>query len=101
MSRAAGFFIAVFSIAVAGCGALPARVVSGRDDALAVAQYGSLADFAGRIEAMLGRGESADSLLALIHISVTTSPELGVVAGVWVDVVSLRRSCRRAGTRTG
>jgi putative cardiolipin synthase len=86
VSRAAGFFIAVFSIAVAGCGALPARVVSGRDDALAVAQYGSLADFAGRIEAMLGRGESAHWLLDRNQLALNARLALADEAALSLDV---------------
>jgi hypothetical protein len=60
--KALGFLIAVSSIAVAGCRALPARVAPD-EEAMPIARYGSLADFGGRIEAMLGSGESAHWLL--------------------------------------
>jgi putative cardiolipin synthase len=61
--RAACLLIVVVSVAVTGCRALPARVAVAREEALPAARYGSLADFAGRIEAMLGPGDSAHWLL--------------------------------------
>jgi putative cardiolipin synthase len=61
--RAGWLPLVLGAAAVAGCGALPLRVVGAREEALPPARYGSLADFAGRIEAMLAAGESAHWLL--------------------------------------
>jgi putative cardiolipin synthase len=60
--RVAGLLIAVASIGLAGCRSLPERVAP-VETSLPAAQYGSLADFGERIEAMLGSGESAHWLL--------------------------------------
>jgi cardiolipin synthase C len=62
LTRAVALVIAVVSFAVAGCRALPVRVAA-YEVALPAGRYGSLADVAGRIEAMLGGGESAHWLL--------------------------------------
>jgi cardiolipin synthase C len=83
--RVTGLFVAFFSIAVAGCRGLPARVAVD-EAALAVAQYGSLADFAARIEAMLGSGESAHWLLDRNELALRARLALADEAAVSLDV---------------
>ena len=53
---------------------------------MAVAQYGSLADFAGRIEAMLGSGESAHWLLDRNELALRARLALADEAAVSLDV---------------
>jgi putative cardiolipin synthase len=78
--------IVLLSLAVAGCGRLPARVAESREDALPVARYGSLADFAGRIEAMLASGESAHWLLDRNQLALQARLALADEAAVSLDV---------------
>ncbi len=85
MIRATSLLVAVFSIAAAGCRALPARVAP-HEEALPTAQYGSLADFAGRIEAMLGGGESAHWLLDRNELALRARLALADEAAVSLDV---------------
>lgn len=85
MTRAAGLLIAVASIAVTGCRALPARVAE-HQEALPVAQYGSLADFGARIEAMLAGGESAHWLLDRNELALRARLALADEAAVSLDV---------------
>lgn len=71
---------------MAGCGALPARVVAAPEQALPAARYGSLADFAGRIEAMLGQGESAHWLLDANRLALEARLALADEAAVSLDI---------------
>ncbi|RPI59629.1 MAG: phospholipase D family protein [Lysobacterales bacterium] len=85
MIRATKLLLVVLGIAVAGCRALPARVAE-HQDALAAAQYGSLADFAGRIEAMIGSGRSALWLLDRNDLALRARLALADEAAVSLDV---------------
>jgi putative cardiolipin synthase len=73
-------------MAVAGCGGLPARAGAPREAALPVARYGSLADFAGRIEAMLASGESAHWLLDRNQLALTARLALTDEAAASLDI---------------
>jgi putative cardiolipin synthase len=73
-------------VAVAGCGGLPPRGAEPRDEALPVARHGSLADFAGRIEAMLGSGESAHWLLDRNQLALTARLALTDEAADSLDI---------------
>jgi cardiolipin synthase C len=84
--RAAGFLIAVSSLAVVGCRPLPARVVPAGEGALPAAQYGQLAEIAGRIESMLGSGESAHWLLDRNQLALTARLALADEAAVSLDI---------------
>jgi cardiolipin synthase C len=86
VSRTARCLIVLLSLAVAGCGRLPARVAESREDALPVARYGSLADFGGRIEAMLASGESAHWLLDRNQLALQARLALADEAAVSLDV---------------
>jgi putative cardiolipin synthase len=57
-----------------------------REDALPVARYGSLADFAGRVEAMLGQGESAHWLLDRNELALKARLALADEAAVSLDI---------------
>lgn len=57
-----------------------------RDDALPAARYGSLADFAGRIEAMLGAGQSAHWLLDRNELALSARLALADEAAVSLDL---------------
>jgi cardiolipin synthase C len=83
--RVASLLLAAFGIAGAGCRALPARIAP-HEQALAAAQYGSLADFAARIEAMLGSGESAHWLLDRNELALRARLALADEAAVSLDV---------------
>jgi len=83
--RVAGLLVAVLSVGVAGCRALPARVAP-VERALPIAQYGSLADFGARIEAMLGSGESAHWLLDRNELALRARLALADEAAVSLDV---------------
>jgi cardiolipin synthase C len=83
--RPTSLLVAVFAVAMAGCRALPARVAE-HQVALAIAQYGSLADFAERIEAMLGNGESALWLLDRNDLALRARLALTDEAAVSLDV---------------
>ena len=85
-SRAALLAIAAFGVALAGCATLPERVAPARDLALPVAEYGSLADFGERIEAMLGAGESAHWLLDRNQLALTARLALADEAAVSLDL---------------
>ncbi|HUQ51511.1 MAG TPA: phospholipase D family protein, partial [Gammaproteobacteria bacterium] len=71
---------------MAGCRALPARGPVVLEEALPVARYGSLADFAGRIEAMLGSGESAHWLLDSNELAMKARLALADEAATSLDV---------------
>jgi cardiolipin synthase C len=86
VTRNARCLIVLLSVALAGCGGLPARVAGPREDALPVARYGSLADFAGRIEAMLASGESAHWLLDRNQLALTARLALADEAAVSLDI---------------
>jgi putative cardiolipin synthase len=73
-------------LGVTGCSPLPQRSVSARDDALPVAEYGSLAAIAGRIEAMLAAGESALWLLDRNHTALTARLALIDEAAISLDL---------------
>jgi putative cardiolipin synthase len=76
----------VGSAAVVGCAELPGRAGLGREEALPVARYGSLADFAGRIEAMLPAGESAHWLLDRNQLAFTARLALVDEAATSLDL---------------
>jgi putative cardiolipin synthase len=61
-------------------------VVETDNGSLPVARYGSLADFAGRVEAMLGAGESAHWLLDGNQLALTARLALADEAAVSLDV---------------
>ncbi len=82
----AGFLFVVLGTAVAGCRALPVRVAAADETALPAARYGSLADFAGRIEAMLGRDESAHWLLDRNQLALSARLALADEAAVSLDM---------------
>jgi putative cardiolipin synthase len=86
VTRAACFLLTIFCVAVVGCRALPARVDVATESALPAARYGSLADVAERIEAMLGRGESAHWLLDRNQLALTARLALVDEAAVSLDV---------------
>jgi len=71
---------------LAACATLPERVAPAPEAALPVAQYGSLADFAERIEAMLPRGESAHWLLDRNQLAFTARLALVDEAAVSLDL---------------
>jgi putative cardiolipin synthase len=83
--RAAGLLIAVASIGFAGCRALPARVAP-VENAAPVAEYGSLADFGERIEAMLAGGESAHWLLDRNELALRARLALADEAAISLDI---------------
>jgi putative cardiolipin synthase len=74
------------SVTAVGCRSLPVRVNAAREQALPVARYGSLADFAGRIEAMLSSSESAHWLLDRNQLALTARLALADEAAVSLDV---------------
>lgn len=76
----------VLGVAVAGCSTLPPRAAVVAEQALPVARYGSLADFAGRIEAMLAPGESAYWLLDRNQLALTARLALADEAASSLDV---------------
>jgi putative cardiolipin synthase len=84
--RAGCLLVVLCSVAVAGCRGLPVRGTLAREEALPAARYGSLADFAGRIEAMLAAGESAHWLLDVNQRALTTRLALADEAAVSLDV---------------
>jgi putative cardiolipin synthase len=83
--RITGLLIAAFAVAATGCRALPVRVAP-YQEALPVAQYGSLADFGGRIEAMLESGESAHWLLDRNDLALRARLALADEAAISLDV---------------
>ena len=86
MTRAASLIIAASCIAIAGCRALPARVAEAAERALPIAQYGSLADFGRRVEAMLGSGLSAHWLLDANQLALSARLALADEAAVSLDL---------------
>ena len=86
MIRATCLFVVLCGVAVSGCRSLPVRGALAREDALPVARYGSLADFAGRIEAMLPPGESAHWLLDRNELALSARLALVDEAAVSLDV---------------
>jgi len=84
--RAASIVVSFGGAAVAGCGSLPLRDGVVPEQALPVANYGSLADFAGRIEAMLTTGESAHWLLDRNQLAFTARLALADEAATSLDV---------------
>jgi putative cardiolipin synthase len=86
VTKAVSFLIAALCIAAAGCRALPARVAEASELALPVAQYGSLADFGRRVEAMLRNGESAHWLLDANQLALTARVALADEAAVSLDL---------------
>ena len=85
MLRAGGLLIAFATIGFAGCRSLPARVAP-LENAAPVSQYGSLADFGERVEAMLGSGESAHWLLDRSDLALRARLALTDEAAVSLDV---------------
>jgi len=83
--RVAVLLGASLTIGLAGCRALPARVAP-VETSLAAAQYGSLADFGGRIEAMLASGESAHWLLDRNALALRARLALADEAAVSLDM---------------
>ncbi len=77
---------AAFAVALAACATLPERAGPERDVALPVAEYGSLADFSERIEAMLASGESAHWLLDRNQLALTARLALVDEAAVSLDL---------------
>ena len=86
MIRAACFLLAVLCVMVAGCRSLPVRVAVEGENALPIARYGSLADVGERIEAMLGRGESAHWLLDRNQLAFTARLALVDEAAASIDL---------------
>ncbi|HJR70164.1 MAG TPA: phospholipase D family protein [Gammaproteobacteria bacterium] len=84
--RAAAVLIVCAGAAAAGCRSLPLRTDVVREHALPAASYGSLADFAGRIEAMLPPGESAHWLLDRNQLALTARLALTDEAATSLDV---------------
>jgi cardiolipin synthase C len=82
----AAFLLIVLGCTAAGCRDLPVRVAATHEAALPVARYGSLADFAGRIEAMLAGGESAHWLLDRNQLALSARLALADEAAVSLDV---------------
>lgn len=85
-ARTAATAVLIAGFALAGCSPLPQRSAAAREEALPVAQYGSLADFAGRIEAMLAPGESAHWLLDRNQSALTARLALIDEAAVSLDL---------------
>ena len=85
-TRAARLLIAAFAAGLAACATLPARIAPAPEAALPIAQYGSLADFAERIEAMLGGGESAHWLLDRNQLALSARLALVDEAAVSLDL---------------
>ena len=85
MIRAVGLLVVVLGTSVVGCRPLPVRVAP-QEGALPIAQYGSLADFAGRIEAMLPSGESAHWLLDRSDLALRARLALADEAAVSLDL---------------
>jgi putative cardiolipin synthase len=86
VSRAAAVLIVCACVAVGGCGSLPLRGDVVPEQALPIANYGSLADFSGRIEAMLAQGESAHWLLDRNQLALTARLALADEAASSLDV---------------
>jgi putative cardiolipin synthase len=84
--RVACLVFVLCSVALSGCKALPIRVAGVREDALPIARYGSLADFAGRIEAMLATNETAHWLLDSSQLALSARLALADEAAVSLDV---------------
>jgi putative cardiolipin synthase len=86
VSRAAAILIVCLCAAVAGCGSLPLREGAVPEQALPATRYGSLADYGGRIEAMLAPGESAHWLLDRNQLAFTARLALADEAASSLDV---------------
>ncbi len=86
VTRVASILIVCGGAVAAGCGALPSRDAVVPEQALPVANYGSLADFAGRIEAMLAADESAHWLLDRNQLAFTARLALTDEAATSLDV---------------
>src|SRR5262245_7348305 len=86
VSRAAAILIVSACAVVAGCGSLPLREGARPEHALPGPRYGSLADYGGRIEAMLAPGESAHWLLDRNQLAFTARLALADEAAESLDV---------------
>jgi putative cardiolipin synthase len=84
--RASAILVVCACAAVGGCGSLPVRDGLVAETALPVAGYGSLADYGGRIEAMLAPGESAHWLLDRNQLALTARLALADEAATSLDV---------------
>jgi putative cardiolipin synthase len=84
--KAKNALLLIAVVAVSGCGALPTRTALVREEALPMARYGSLADVAGRIEAMLAPSESAHWLLAANQLALTARLAMVDAAAVSLDL---------------
>jgi putative cardiolipin synthase len=84
--RATAILVVAAGVAVAACGPLPLREGALPEHALPVTRYGSLADYAGRIEAMLASGESAHWLLDRNQLAFTARLALADEAASSLDV---------------
>lgn len=84
--RAVRLLVLLGSAGLSACAPLPARVGVVPEQAAPVARYGSLADFAGRIEAMLDAGESAHWLLDRNQLALTARLALVDEAAVSLDI---------------
>jgi phosphatidylserine/phosphatidylglycerophosphate/cardiolipin synthase-like enzyme len=71
---------------LSGCKALPVRIAGVREDALPIARYGSLADFGGRIEAMLAPNDTAHWLLDSNQLALSARLALADEAAVSLDM---------------
>lgn len=86
MTRATCSLVLLAALALGGCQALPSRGAIVREEALAPARYGSLADIAGRIDALLPSGESAHWLLDANRLALTSRLALADDAALSLDI---------------
>lgn len=86
MTRATCSLLLLAALTVGGCQALPTRGAIVREEALAPARYGSLADFAGRIEALLPAEQSAHWLLVANELALTARLALADEAAQSLDI---------------
>jgi putative cardiolipin synthase len=86
VTRATSSLLLLAALAVGGCQALPTRGVVVREEALAPARYGTLADVSGRIEAQLPTGQSAHWLLDGNQLALTSRLALIDDAALSLDI---------------
>jgi putative cardiolipin synthase len=86
VTRATCSLLLLAALTVGGCKALPSRGAVLREEALAPARYGMLADVNGRIEAQLPTGQSAHWLLDANQLALTSRLALIDEAALSLDI---------------
>lgn len=82
----ASLLLSIAALSVGGCGAVPTRGALIREVALPAARYGSLADVAGRVEALLPPGQSAHWLLDASQLALAARLALADEAAQSLDI---------------